>query len=257
MQFWGSGTVTGPYYYLEGETYSLSASCLMGSTRQGDPYPRAAGHQALLSINEKKFEAISRRHKSVSTKPILRQELLVDGGSATNPTKDFYDENKADFESEVEEPFKRLMSSVASVLPSPMLKWLETEKRIFAKIPKNDYGRGGAWPWYWGAFYPKGGKRIRDAQLFLSIKHDRLQLGFYFGEYGEAQRLEFARKLKANRGALVTMLSEPLDSERFDSEQWTRKAPIYSVNRGRSLNGSIRFKTSRSGSRNQSHPMRY
>jgi hypothetical protein len=85
-----------------------------------------------------------------------------------NPTKDFYDSRQDEFKQYVEEPFQELLREVAAELPMEILAVMETSKRLFSHIRKNDFGQGGAWDFYWGAFYPKGGKRTADAQLCLS-----------------------------------------------------------------------------------------
>ncbi|MBN1811907.1 MAG: AAA family ATPase [Anaerolineae bacterium] len=87
---------------------------------------------------------------------------------------------------------------------------METERRVFSRILKNDFGRGGAWDFYWGAFYPKGGKRTEGAQLSLWINHERLEFGFYIGAYGSAQRQRFQRNCEEHYEALVQLLGDLL-----------------------------------------------
>ena len=77
-------------------------------------------------------------------------------GLHESPTTTFYNERVEDFRLYVEEPFRKLMKSIAQHLPKNVTDFMETEKRLFSRIPKNDYGRGGAWDFYWGAFYPRG-----------------------------------------------------------------------------------------------------
>ncbi len=115
-----------------------------------------------------------------------------------NPTKDFYDANKIAFQQEVEEPFKRVMRQVADRLPLAVRDVMETQKRIFARFLKNDFGQGGAWPFYWGAFYPIGSKRSLDAQLSMWINRDFLEFGFYIGNYGSTQRVAFPTQLRTS-----------------------------------------------------------
>jgi 5-methylcytosine-specific restriction enzyme B len=92
---------------------------------------------------------------------------------------------------------------------------METEKGVFAKVLKNDYGRGGAWPFYWGAFYPKGGKRINDAQLSTVINKDQLEFGFFIGHYSGDQRVRFLDNCRQYREQLVALLEPSLVSEAF------------------------------------------
>ncbi len=120
-----------------------------------------------------------------------------------NPTKAFYDSEKAAFAKQLEQPFRDLFAELAGRLTPMMRDYLETDKGLFGRILKNDYGRGGAWDYYWGAFYPKGGKRIADAQLYVRADPNLFRFGFYIGEYGSPQYQSFLRR-RADLGALAT-----------------------------------------------------
>jgi len=93
-----------------------------------------------------------------------------------------------------------------------MTQMLEMENRILARIQKNDFGQGGAWDYLWGAFYPKGGKRIEDGQLYITVNHMGLKFGFSVADYGKAARELFASNLKAMPADLVAKLSQSLES---------------------------------------------
>lgn len=129
------------------------------------------------------------------------------------PQQSIYNQFKQGFKQEVEIPFQELMQAVAADLPDSITSILETEKRIFARIPKNDFGQGGAWDFYWGAFYPKGGKRTEDAQLFLWISHERIEFGFYIGQYGSRQRQQFVESCSKYRDELESLLGPTLQVE--------------------------------------------
>ena len=133
-------------------------------------------------------------------------ELLK--GLHENPIRDFYNKHKDDFKTYLENPFQDLLRKVAQKLPLQMIDYLEVNKGLFSRILKNDWGKGGAWDFYWGALYPKGGKRISDPQLFMWINRDRLEFGFYIGEYGSDQRNRFIRNTQANHKILYNILNE-------------------------------------------------
>ncbi len=122
------------------------------------------------------------------------------------PTAALYLQNKDAFKADVEAPIQELMRATARRLPESITKVMETEQNVFAHILKNDYGQGGAWPFYWGAFYPKGTKRTEAPQLFLSINHERLDVGFNIGRYGPADRELFWRNVAAHRDQLSRLL---------------------------------------------------
>jgi hypothetical protein len=127
------------------------------------------------------------------------------------PTQAFYKEHKDEFKTHLEAPLAKLFQEVAKRMPTDMARVLEMGNRILAKISKNDYGQGGAWDFLWGAFYPKGGKRIEDAQLYITVNHEGLKYGFSVADYGKAARELFASNLKAIPPALAAKLSESLD----------------------------------------------
>lgn len=140
-------------------------------------------------------------------------ELMA--GLTENPTKAFYHENRDDFASYLEEPFKRLLRSVPAMLTPHMLEALETERNIFSRILKNDFGRGGAWDHYWGAFYPKGQKRIAGAQLFAVINRSRFEWGFYAGEYAGQVSEAILGQFRRRREALTSILKAHISEGRF------------------------------------------
>jgi 5-methylcytosine-specific restriction enzyme B len=131
------------------------------------------------------------------------------------PTREFYNDHLDDFQAEVEQPFQQLLKGVGALLPPPMKEVLETEKRLFSRIPKNDFGQGGASDFYRGAFYPHGVKRIAAAQLFLWLNRERLEWGFYLGEYADEQRTRFLNNVRKRRDALAAALAPHVAEGRF------------------------------------------
>jgi len=123
-----------------------------------------------------------------------------------NPTKDCYAKYKEESKQYLEDPFQRLFLKVVESLPPEITDVMETEKALFSRIPKNDYGRRGAWDHYWGAIYRKGGKRIEDAQLYIWMDYKCLGYGFYLGEYGETLRNKFQITSRQNRKELISIL---------------------------------------------------
>jgi MoxR-like ATPase len=131
-------------------------------------------------------------------------ELLA--GLHETPTKGFYTAHKAEFKEHLEEPFRRLLESVRERVRDEIRERMETEKRVFSRILKNDYGVGGAWEFLWGAFYPKGGERTKDVQLWASMHRGRVDAGFSFGEYSREKQKTFLVNLAKHREVLVSWL---------------------------------------------------
>jgi 5-methylcytosine-specific restriction protein B len=214
----GIGTVTGPYSFEEKEEFRHRVP-----VRWDDIQERTVDfggwRRTLIQLTPKDMKIILDARPVPPPPPPHEDSAFTDrafellGMLKREPKKTLYDTHKGEFHSEVESPFQGVMSDAADGLAAPILDLMETESRVFSRIPKNDWGRGGAWPAYWGAFYPKGGKRIEDAQLFLSINYERLDFGFYIGEYGSDQRQRFLRNLQSYREALGPILQGFVDSD--------------------------------------------
>ena len=128
-------------------------------------------------------------------------ELLE--GIHNDPTMDFYKKNRQGFKEKVEKPFQRLMQQTADMLNPEILETMETEKGVFSRFNKNDFGRGGAWDFYWGAFYLKGGKRNTDPQLSPWLNSNRLSIGFYIGDSGDLAKELFQKNCRENSATLL------------------------------------------------------
>lgn len=118
-------------------------------------------------------------------------------------------ENKKALRALVIDPFKRVLYAVRDELPAPVREVMETEKYLFANIVKQ-FTNLGCWDYYWGAFYPKGGKRTQDAQLSMWMNFERLEFGFYIGEYGSEQRKRFERNCRLHGDVLLDYFQEVL-----------------------------------------------
>lgn len=141
------------------------------------------------------------------------EQLLV--AFTANPTRVFYAEHNDELTRHVQEPVQDILMAVAERIAEPLKEALETEKRLFGVFPKNDYGRGGAWPFYWGAFYPKGGKRSEGCQLYVTLDETGFSYGFSIGNYAGDDRKRFARNAVDNSVALLAALSPTLNTPDF------------------------------------------
>jgi len=218
----GIGTVIGPYYYEPSAKHPQHRLPVKWENITPYAVNQPGWHKTLIALTESEFSAILQ--VSNTSLSILNVNINPDCPFTSttfdllsklhiNPKKSIYDEHKQDFKNHLEEPFQHLMLDVAARLPSSIRDMMETRSRIFARIPKNDYGQGGAWDFYWGAFYPKGGKRTEDAQLFLWMNYERLECGFYIGQYGGEQRQRFLENCRIYQADLTSLLQSTLDRE--------------------------------------------
>ena len=211
----GIGTVTGSYFFEPDVSHGHRIPVEWISTT---PFPIEQGgwRKTLVRLDREKFasvEALMQDDKVVgevvesacyfSLETVRLLEELH-----RNPTRDFYKSEIESFRSNLIEPFKEMFMSVIKSLPVQITEVMETKRNLFSRILKNDYGRGGAWDFIWGATYPAGGKRMEDAQLYASLDHSELTFGFYFGEYGSIQRQTFISNCRGNLISLKKILLE-------------------------------------------------
>ena len=112
----------------------------------------------------------------------------------------------------IREPFKRYRDDLVVNWVLPNRLGFETEKRVFSRLLKNDFGAGGCHHHRWMAFYrPAAGKRLQDVQLSHSLSDRGLTVGLYVGAYAK----ELLAQAKARIGkapdrylALVNRLLE-------------------------------------------------
>jgi len=69
---------------------------------------------------------------------------------------------------------------VHGVLPAGWA--VETERGVFSRLAKNDFGAGGAHHHLWMAFYRPPRRRLTDVQIMHSIHPDEFRFGLYISE---------------------------------------------------------------------------
>jgi len=126
----------------------------------------------------------------------LRQRPHLEQLRADRPAVDRY----------VVGPFKRYRDDLVVhwVLPNGIP--FETERGVFSRILKNDFGAGGAHHHLWMAFYRPPLRRLQDVQLSHGIYPDGFAWGLYVGAYaGDLFRAARGRMVEDAEGALAVL----------------------------------------------------
>ncbi|MDQ7040425.1 MAG: hypothetical protein Q9M35_05745 [Rhodothermus sp.] len=92
-----------------------------------------------------------------------------------------YRQEKSVLQRCIQQPFRRLRDDLAANWVVPSALALETERNVFSRFLKNDFGAGGCHAHYWMAFYRRGRRRLADVQLIVSLHVDGLRVGVYVG----------------------------------------------------------------------------
>jgi 5-methylcytosine-specific restriction protein B len=203
----GVGRVTGPYFFQPDTEYGHCLPVIWEDLQPRGVH-KGGWRRTLIKLKRAEFEEITTSQVlEAPTEEIGPRSFDLLAALSQTSTAAFYQAHKDEFGRYVEGPIKVLMARVSQRLPLGIRDVMETESGVFARIPKNDYGRGGAWDFYWGAFYPKGAKRISSPQLFVSITRATLDFGFYMGEYGLEYRSRFRKRARENADELEKVLA--------------------------------------------------
>ncbi len=100
-----------------------------------------------------------------------------------DPTVRRYQQEKAALAAGIVEPFKRYRDDLAVEWVIPRGLPFETERGVFSRFPKNDFGAGGSHSHLWMSFYRHGRTRLTDIQLSHSVSPDGFRWGLYAGAY--------------------------------------------------------------------------
>lgn len=101
----------------------------------------------------------------------------------TQPHIEQYRKQKAGIRTYLKEPFKRYRDDLVVNWVLPNRLDFETERNVFSRLLKNDFGAGGCHHHLWMSFYRPGTRRLADWQLTHSINPDGFVAGLYVGGY--------------------------------------------------------------------------
>ena len=96
-----------------------------------------------------------------------------------------YREEKEGIQRYIQAPFKRYRDDLVVNWVLPNRLDFETEKNVFARILKNDFGAGGSHHHLWMSFYRPGRRRLTDVQISHGISPDGFTVGLFAGEYAK------------------------------------------------------------------------
>lgn len=119
----------------------------------------------------------------LSFEGFTREAFAVLGRLRLEPHVERYRKEKASLRPFVVEPFRRYRDDLALNWVIPNRLPLETEKNVFSRILKNDFGAGGAHHHLWMAFYRPPLGRLTDVQLSHALYPDQFACGLYVGAY--------------------------------------------------------------------------
>ncbi len=133
----------------------------------------------------------------------------------TNPWFDQYRIEKEAISVEIMEPFKVLRDDIVVNWVIPNGYDLETERNVFSRLLKNDFGKGGCNHHLWFSFYRPGFRRLTDLQLAFSLFPGGLNIGIYLAERAEQSMARVHDLMSLSQAEFLITINKLLTSDGF------------------------------------------
>ncbi|PEN15036.1 hypothetical protein CRI94_01745 [Longibacter salinarum] len=101
------------------------------------------------------------------------------------PHIDQYQDEKPGVTDDLKDPFRRYRDDLVVQWVLPNRLDFETERHVFSRLLKNDFGAGGCHDNLWMAFYRPETKRLKDVQISHRISPDGFDIGIYVGSHAK------------------------------------------------------------------------
>lgn len=132
-----------------------------------------------------------------------------------NPHVEQYRHEKEDIRQYLTDPFKRYRDDLVVNLVLPNALPLETEKNVFSRLLKNDFGAGGSHHHLWMSFYRLGSTRLKDIQLPHSIDPEGFSVGLYLGSHAPALLKEARQRIRTGASEFSALVTDLLAAPRW------------------------------------------
>ena len=99
------------------------------------------------------------------------------------PHIDQYKQEKPGVTDDLKDPFRRYRDDLVVNWVLPNRLGFETEKHVFSRLLKNDFGAGGCHDNLWMSFYRPHTRRLEDVQITHRVSPDGFAVGLYVGAY--------------------------------------------------------------------------
>ena len=99
------------------------------------------------------------------------------------PHIDRYKKEKPGVTNHLKDPFRRYRDDLVVNWVLPNRLGFETEKHVFSRLLKNDFGAGGCHDHLWMSFYRPQTRRLEDVQITHRVSPDGFAVGLYVGAY--------------------------------------------------------------------------
>lgn len=132
-----------------------------------------------------------------------------------NPWAEQYQKEKIAIQREIMQPFKLLRDDLVIHWLIPNDLDLVTEKNVFSRFLKNDFGKGGCNHHLWFSFYRPGFKRLTDLQLAYSLFPEGLNVGIYAADRAKESMWYFRQLVESQSPEFIRLVNTLLSREGY------------------------------------------
>ena len=115
----------------------------------------------------------------------------------------------------ITKPFKQFRDDLVVNWVLPNALPFETERNVFSRLLKNDFGAGGCHHHLWMAFYRMGLRRLSDLQLAHTIRESGFSTSLYIGENAPALFKQMKAHIMANPAFFMQQVNPILEIEQW------------------------------------------
>lgn len=123
------------------------------------------------------------------------------------PHIDQYKSEKPGVTDHLKDPFRRYRDDLVVHFVLPNRLDLETERHVFSRLLKNDFGAGGCHDNLWMSFYRPETKRLKDVQVSHRISPDGFDIGIYVGSHATDLLSTAVSRMKQTPAAYLEMVN--------------------------------------------------
>jgi hypothetical protein len=129
------------------------------------------------------------------------------------PHIDQYNKEKPGVTDHLKDPFRRYRDDLVVNWVLPNRLNFETEKHVFSRLLKNDFGAGGCHDHLWMSFYRPHTRRLEDVQITHRVSPDGFAVGLYVGAYATDLLAQAKERIAAAPATYLDHVNRCLDTD--------------------------------------------
>ena len=123
------------------------------------------------------------------------------------PHIDQYKKEKPEVTEYLKDPFRRYRDDLVVNWVLPNRLGFETEKHVFSRLLKNDFGAGGCHDHLWMSFYRPETRRLEDVQITHRVSPEGFAVGIYVGAYATDLLAQAKRRIEGAPSAYLDLVN--------------------------------------------------